>query len=91
MKPFEAVPIGTKRFDQSHNRYEVKVAGHPLFPNRKWVNNARYVVAVDLDRTLLSCEVIHHKDGNSLNDAIENLELLSKEDHAARHSTYVRY
>jgi hypothetical protein len=40
-----------------------------------------------LGRKLLRSEHVHHKDGNKKNNAVENLEVLSREDHARSHMT----
>lgn len=38
-----------------------------------------------LGRPLLRNEVVHHKDGNGLNNAPENLELMNQTDHVREH------
>ena len=47
-----------------------------------WVNHARYVMKQHLGlEELPERHQVHHIDGDTLNDAIENLELLSGADH----------
>lgn len=45
----------------------------------------RLVMEQYLGRKLKRTEVVHHKDGNKLNNAIENLELMSLSDHSRMH------
>lgn len=51
-----------------------------------FILRARYVVEQYLGRYLTSEESVHHKDGNKFNDAISNLEVLSKSEHAKIHA-----
>lgn len=46
----------------------------------------REVMERYLGRSLSSCEVIHHKDGNGENNVLENLEILTVSGHAKRHA-----
>lgn len=45
----------------------------------------RLVMTLYLGRELLRTEIVHHKDGNGLNNAIVNLELANPHDHNAMH------
>lgn len=45
----------------------------------------RYVVEQALGRRLRTDEVVHHKDGNKLDNRIENLEVLSNSEHVSLH------
>ena len=52
------------------------------------MENYRLIVEENIGRKLLSDEIIHHKDGNSHNNIIENLEITnSSEHHKKRHLT----
>lgn len=63
-------------------RYVV-VHGHPMANERGRILEHRYVISEHLRRKLTEDEVVHHKDGNTLNNSIDNLELLPN---AAAHS-----
>ena len=51
---------------------------HPEHQNstlKGWLFEHRYIMSKKLGRPLKKDEVVHHKDGNKLNNKIENLEL----------------
>lgn len=52
---------------------------------RKQVFEHRLVMEQFIGRKLLPNEVIHHKDGNGLNNALENLELMEQSEHQNEH------
>lgn len=54
--------------------------------NGKCIDEHRLVVEQAIGRKLLSTEIVHHKDGNKLNNAIENLEIMSRSEHARLHT-----
>jgi hypothetical protein len=70
-------------------RIGVHVPDHPKANNRGYVLRSRYVMEQLLGRYLLSGEVVHHKDGNKLNDVPENLDLMLKNEHDRKHSNCV--
>lgn len=47
----------------------------------------REVMERKIGRRLRSNEHVHHRDGNTLNNALRNLELLSASEHARHHAT----
>lgn len=47
----------------------------------------RHIMEVFLGRKLTRNEIVHHKDGNPLNNDISNLELLSRSEHSRYHMT----
>jgi hypothetical protein len=52
----------------------------------QYVYNSRKVMSEHLGRKLLSSEIVHHIDGNSLNDSIDNLKIMSSEEHGRLHN-----
>lgn len=50
------------------------------------VSYPRVIMENYLGRKLEDYEEVHHKDGNPLNNNIDNLEVLTKEEHLQRHS-----
>lgn len=52
-----------------------------------YVYEHRYVVEVEIGRALYDTEVIHHKDGNKLNNNIDNLEVTDRIEHGKKHHT----
>ena len=51
----------------------------------KHIDEHRYVMEQHLGRALRADEVVHHKDGNKLNNALDNLEIMSRAEHASLH------
>lgn len=49
-----------------------------------WVH--RELMETHLGRSLNDNEIVHHKDGNKVNNPLLNLEVLSREDHARIHA-----
>jgi hypothetical protein len=48
---------------------------------RRMVKQHRYIMECYLKRKLLMHEDVHHKDGNKLNNNIDNLEIISHAEH----------
>jgi HNH endonuclease len=53
----------------------------PDFP-KKYVLEHRRVMEIYLDRPLAIDEVVHHIDGNKMNNRIENLRIMTRQEHA---------
>lgn len=49
------------------------------------MKNSRLIMEKKIGRKLLSSEVVHHKNGNKLDDREENLEIMSLLEHARLH------
>tara|TARA_Y100000310_G_scaffold322887_1_gene382513 strand:+ start:210 stop:698 length:489 start_codon:yes stop_codon:yes gene_type:complete len=47
----------------------------------------RMIMESHLGRELESHEIVHHKDGNNLNNSLDNLEVMSIGDHSKIHNT----
>lgn len=52
---------------------------------RNEVKLHRYLMQIKLGRNLKPSEIVHHIDGNKLNNAIENLELTTISEHNKKH------
>ena len=50
----------------------------------------RVLIEIHLNRILEKNEVVHHKDENKSNNAIENLEVITNSEHAKHHSKKVK-
>jgi Ca2+-binding EF-hand superfamily protein len=53
--------------------------------NGKQIKYYRYLMEKKLGRKLLSTEIVHHINGDQLDDRIENLEIISNNEHVRRH------
>lgn len=58
--------------------------------NGKQVREHRFIMEKFLGRKLFKDEVVHHVDGNGLNNDISNLRLLSKSDHSKLHCKEIK-
>ena len=68
-----------------HGRILVRAKDHPFANAWGYVYRYRVVVERSLGRFLESHEIVHHKDGNTNNDDINNLEVMSQSKHMTIH------
>jgi hypothetical protein len=69
------------------NKYKlVYKPNHPRRDHRGYVREHRLVMEESIGRYLLPSEVVHHIDGNTLNNSLDNLELLDKREHDKRNT-----
>jgi hypothetical protein len=78
------LPVGTVRIRTRHKRGGVKRAWVKVAEPNKWKLRAQVVWEAQ-HGPMPRGTVVHHKDENTLNDAIDNLELLTKAAHLDEH------
>lgn len=54
---------------------------HPHSDNRGYVREHRLIIEKHIKRYLHKDEIVHHIDGNTLNNDITNLQVMSKKEH----------
>jgi hypothetical protein len=70
-----------------HNGYIfVKVRNHPFANYGGYVREHRLIMEKALNRLLRPWEIVHHKDGNTINNVFSNLELSEDSPHKANHA-----
>jgi plasmid replication initiation protein len=75
-----------------HKKMKRRMACLVSKENRTTISYARYLMSVHLGRKLTKIETVDHIDGDTLNDSLENLQILSNEDNikkSARGKTMV--
>lgn len=70
-----------------HQKYGYKV----IRVNGKSVPEHRYIMEQHIGRKLKHDEQVHHIDGNRLNNTIENLQIMTRAEHARLHMKRVGF
>jgi hypothetical protein len=68
-------------YGNSQKYYAITSPYHPYADNKGYMYEHRLVIEKHIGRFLLPDEVVHHKNGDTKDNRIENLELLAKKDH----------
>ncbi len=65
----------------------IRKCGHKyITKNRSIISEQRYLMEEHIGRKLTVQEVVHHINGNKLDNRIENLKVLTRAEHAALHN-----
>ena len=65
--------------------YLVHLPGHPNCTASGYVREHRVLMENVIGRYLTKDEVVHHRDGDGLNNDINNLEIMTKAEHRRHH------
>lgn len=77
--------LNKQKLDSGVNYFYVYQPSHPLANLSGKVYVHRYMISIQIGRWVTSEEVVHHKDGNRHNNSADNLEIMTRTDHASHH------
>lgn len=80
--PIGSTTIRTRRDERETPRQFIKIANPDI-----WIPYAIYLIR-EANIEIPTGYVVHHKNGNSLDDRLENLEVLSRAEHIEVHRPY---
>lgn len=72
-------------FNKQEGRYYIRRPEHPRSNYRGYVKRAVLVMEDKIGRFLNLGEVVHHVNSDCTDDRLENLQLLTREDHTSLH------
>ena len=73
--------IVAEYYHKTKNRWEYKL------DDGKIIHRSRHIMEQHLGRSLEDDEVVHHINGDTLDDRLENLQLMTKFEHNSYHKT----
>jgi hypothetical protein len=76
VKHVQALCAEHNGFCISNGYLNVKIGRHPMANKNGYIPLHRLIMQAKLGRLLEPNEIVHHKNGNTLDNRIENLELM---------------
>lgn len=83
-----AVPILSERIKYSRNLPYIVIK---INASGRWIYKHRYIMEQHLCRQLQTYEFVHHVNGDTLDNRIENLCVLFHGEHTSLHSTVIQW